>query len=61
MIERISPGFLVREVHPEVGEMLHPSPAVSFDKVVSVRPAPGLGEHTDEIKAELADEERRAQ
>ena len=28
-------------------------PAVTFDEVVTVRPAPGLGEHTDEIKAEL--------
>jgi crotonobetainyl-CoA:carnitine CoA-transferase CaiB-like acyl-CoA transferase len=53
VIERISPGYLVREVHPVVGEMLHPRPAVSFDEPVTVRPAPGLGEHTDEIKAEL--------
>jgi crotonobetainyl-CoA:carnitine CoA-transferase CaiB-like acyl-CoA transferase len=55
VIERISPGYLVREVHPEVGELLHPRPAVTFDEPVTVRPSPGLGEHTDEIKAELAD------
>src|SRR3954454_1024681 len=55
VVERISPGYLVREVHPVVGEMLHPAPAVSFDEAVTVRPSPGLGEHTDEIKAELDD------
>jgi crotonobetainyl-CoA:carnitine CoA-transferase CaiB-like acyl-CoA transferase len=53
VVERISPGYLVRETHPEVGEMLHPRPAVTFDEPVTVRPAPALGEHTDEIKAEL--------
>jgi crotonobetainyl-CoA:carnitine CoA-transferase CaiB-like acyl-CoA transferase len=53
LVERTSPGYLVREVHPEVGEMLHPRPAVTFDEAATVRPAPGLGEHTDEIKAEL--------
>jgi crotonobetainyl-CoA:carnitine CoA-transferase CaiB-like acyl-CoA transferase len=53
LVEQTSPGYLLREVHPEVGEVLHPRPAVTFDEVVSVRPAPGLGEHTDEIKAEL--------
>jgi crotonobetainyl-CoA:carnitine CoA-transferase CaiB-like acyl-CoA transferase len=54
IVERISPGYLVREVHPVVGEMLHPAPAVTFDEPVIVRPSPDLGEHTDEIKAELA-------
>jgi crotonobetainyl-CoA:carnitine CoA-transferase CaiB-like acyl-CoA transferase len=54
VIERISPGYLVRDVHPEVGELLHPRPAVTFDEAVTVRPAPALGEHTDEIRAELA-------
>jgi crotonobetainyl-CoA:carnitine CoA-transferase CaiB-like acyl-CoA transferase len=54
VIERVSPGYLQREVHPEVGELIHPRPAVSFDEAVTVRPAPGLGEHTDEIKAELS-------
>jgi crotonobetainyl-CoA:carnitine CoA-transferase CaiB-like acyl-CoA transferase len=53
LVERTSPGYLVREVHPAVGEMLHPRPAVTFDEAVTVRPAPALGEHTDEIKAEL--------
>ncbi len=55
VIEAISPGYLVREVHPSVGEMLHPRPAVTFDEPVTVRPAPALGEHTDEILAELDD------
>ncbi len=40
-------------MHPVVGEMLHPAPAVTFDEPVTVRPSPDLGEHTDEIKAEL--------
>jgi crotonobetainyl-CoA:carnitine CoA-transferase CaiB-like acyl-CoA transferase len=53
LIEQISPGFLVRETHPVVGEVLHPRPAVTFDEAVAVRPAPDLGEHTAEIKAEL--------
>jgi crotonobetainyl-CoA:carnitine CoA-transferase CaiB-like acyl-CoA transferase len=53
VIEQISPGYLVREVHPEVGEVLHPRPAVTFGEPVTVQPAPALGEHTDEIKAEL--------
>ena len=52
-IERTSPGYLVRDVHPEVGEMLHPRPAVTFDEPVTIRPAPAMGQHTDEIKAEL--------
>ena len=53
VIERISPGYLARDVHPEVGEVLHPGPAVTFDEPVMVRAAPRLGEHTEEIKAEL--------
>jgi crotonobetainyl-CoA:carnitine CoA-transferase CaiB-like acyl-CoA transferase len=53
LIERTSPGFLVREQHPVVGEILHPRPAVTFDEDMTVRPAPDLGEHTEEIKAEL--------
>src|SRR5262249_31087814 len=53
VIEEISPRYLVREGHPVVGEMLHPRPAVTFGAPTAVRPAPDLGEHTDEIKAEL--------
>ena len=51
--KRSSPGYLVREVHPELGEMLHPRPAVTFDEDVVIRPAPAIGEHTAEILAEL--------
>ena len=32
LVEATSPGYLVREVHPELGEMLHPRPAVTFDE-----------------------------
>jgi len=53
LIGRVSPGYLVTEEHPQVGEILHPRPAVTFDEPVTVRPTPALGEHTDEIKAEL--------
>jgi crotonobetainyl-CoA:carnitine CoA-transferase CaiB-like acyl-CoA transferase len=53
VIERTSPGYLRREVHPELGDMLHPGPAVVFDEEVVVRPAPAVGEHTAEILAEL--------
>ena len=44
---------LVREHHPQLGEMVHPAPAVTFDETVAIRPAPAFGEHTDEILAEL--------
>jgi formyl-CoA transferase len=54
VVDRTAPGYLVREVHPVIGDVLHPGPAVVFDEPVTVRPAPDLGEHTDEIKAELA-------
>jgi crotonobetainyl-CoA:carnitine CoA-transferase CaiB-like acyl-CoA transferase len=53
LIEATAPGYLVREVHPQLGEMLHPGPAVTFDEPVVVRPAPAIGEHTAEILAEL--------
>jgi crotonobetainyl-CoA:carnitine CoA-transferase CaiB-like acyl-CoA transferase len=56
LVEATSPGYLVREVHPELGDMLHPAPAVTFDEPVVVRPAPAIGEHTAEILAELADD-----
>jgi crotonobetainyl-CoA:carnitine CoA-transferase CaiB-like acyl-CoA transferase len=53
LMEKVAPGYLVLEDHPVVGEILHPRPAVIFDEDLEVRPAPALGEHTDEIKAEL--------
>ena len=54
LIEQTSPGFLVREVHPELGDMIHPGPAVTFDGTPPVvRHAPAIGEHTAEILAEL--------
>jgi crotonobetainyl-CoA:carnitine CoA-transferase CaiB-like acyl-CoA transferase len=55
LIEATSPGYLVREVHPQLGDMVHPGPAVTFDEPVVVRPAPAMGEHTAEILAELAE------
>jgi crotonobetainyl-CoA:carnitine CoA-transferase CaiB-like acyl-CoA transferase len=56
LIEATSPGYLVREVHPQLGEVLHPAPAVTFDEPVVVRPAPAMGEHTAEILAQLGDD-----
>ncbi len=53
LIEATSPGYLVREVHPQLGDMVHPAPAVTFDEQVVVGPAPAMGEHTEEILAEL--------
>jgi len=55
--ERLSPGYLVHEVHPQLGPVRHPAPAVRFGEDVPLRPAPAVGEHTDEILAEL-DRER---
>jgi crotonobetainyl-CoA:carnitine CoA-transferase CaiB-like acyl-CoA transferase len=52
-IEAVAPGFLVREVHPQLGEMVHPLPAVSFDEPVELGASPAVGEHTAEILAEL--------
>ncbi len=53
VVEAASPGYLVREVHPTLGDVLHPGPAVTFDEAVVMRPAPAVGEHTSEILAEL--------
>jgi len=53
LVESISPGFLVHEEHPQVGPMIHPKPAVEFTTNPEIRPAPALGQHTDEILAEL--------
>ena len=44
---------MIRETHPQLGDMVHPAPAVQFDEPVAIRPAPALGEHTDEVLAEL--------
>ena len=52
-IESIAPGYLVREVHPQLGEVIHPGPAVTFDEEVTMRHAPAVGEHTAEVLAEL--------
>jgi len=52
-IDDVSPGFMVRETHPQLGAMVHPSPGVRFDEPVSLRPSPALGEHTAEVLAEL--------
>ena len=52
-IDEISPGFMLHETHPQLGEMVHPSPAVTFDEPVTIRPTPALGEHTAEVLAEL--------
>jgi crotonobetainyl-CoA:carnitine CoA-transferase CaiB-like acyl-CoA transferase len=52
-IEAVAPGYLVREVHPQLGDMVHPLPAVTFDEPVELRPSPAVGEHTAEILAEL--------
>jgi crotonobetainyl-CoA:carnitine CoA-transferase CaiB-like acyl-CoA transferase len=48
-IDDIAPGVLVHETHPQLGAMVHPSPAVRFDEPVEVRPAPAFGEHTEEV------------
>jgi crotonobetainyl-CoA:carnitine CoA-transferase CaiB-like acyl-CoA transferase len=53
VVDVVSPGFLVRDVHPQLGEVVHPSAAARFDEEIVVRPAPAVGEHTDEILAEL--------
>ncbi len=55
LIDATSPGYLVHEVHPQLGDMVHPGPAVTFDEPVTIRPAPAIGEHTAEILAELDD------
>jgi crotonobetainyl-CoA:carnitine CoA-transferase CaiB-like acyl-CoA transferase len=52
-IDDIAPGSLVREHHPQLGEVVHPAPAVTFCDGVPLRPAPAFGEDTAEILAEL--------
>ena len=55
---------LVESVHPLVGRMREPKPVADFDKTPAALrlPAPGLGEHTDEVFRELgmADDELAA-
>ncbi len=53
-MDAVAPGALIRETHPQLGEMIHPAPVVEFDEPVAVRPSPAFGEHTDEVRAELA-------
>ena len=53
LIDDVSPGFMVHETHPQLGDMVHPSPAVTFDEPVTIRPSPAFGEHTAEILDEL--------
>ena len=52
-MDAVAPGAIVRESHPQLGEMVHPAPVVEFDEPVAMRPAPAFGEHTDEVLAEL--------
>ena len=52
-IDDIAPGVMTRETHPQLGQMVHPSPAVDFDETVAVRPSPAFGEHTEEVLGSL--------
>ena len=47
--------LLVESVHPRAGPMIQPRPAARFEKTPAAirRPAPGLGQHSDEILREL--------
>jgi crotonobetainyl-CoA:carnitine CoA-transferase CaiB-like acyl-CoA transferase len=55
VVDETTPGFLIEEVHPQLGEMVHPRSAARFADEAELRPAPAVGEHTDEILAELED------
>jgi crotonobetainyl-CoA:carnitine CoA-transferase CaiB-like acyl-CoA transferase len=48
-------GTFVESDHPRMGRMREPRPPLQFERTPAViaRPAPALGEHTDEILAEL--------
>jgi len=48
-------GLLVETYHPKAGRMREPKPVANFSATPSTlrRPAPTLGEHTDEILREL--------
>jgi crotonobetainyl-CoA:carnitine CoA-transferase CaiB-like acyl-CoA transferase len=52
-VDDIAPGVMIHETHPQLGEMVHPSPAVAFDEDVDIRPSPAFGEHTAEVLSEL--------
>ena len=47
--------LLVDSVHPRAGRMIQPRPAARFEKTPATirRPAPALGEHTEEILRDL--------
>ncbi len=47
--------LLVESVHPLAGRMIQPRPAARFEKTPAAirRPAPALGQHTDEILQQL--------
>jgi crotonobetainyl-CoA:carnitine CoA-transferase CaiB-like acyl-CoA transferase len=53
VVDDVSPGFLVREVHPQLGDLVHPRSAALFDSLPELRPSPGVGDHTAEILDEL--------
>ena len=51
----VANGTVVASTHPHAGPMREPRPAARFDATPAEirRPAPALGEHTEEILAEL--------
>jgi crotonobetainyl-CoA:carnitine CoA-transferase CaiB-like acyl-CoA transferase len=51
----VASGTLVESVHPRMGRVREPRPAARFGATpVSIqRPAPALGEHTEEVLAEI--------
>jgi crotonobetainyl-CoA:carnitine CoA-transferase CaiB-like acyl-CoA transferase len=48
-------GLVGEQDHPSGGRLRQPRPAARFDRTPAApgRPAPALGQHTDEILAEL--------
>jgi len=53
VVDDVSPDFLIHDVHPQLGDLVHPRAAARFDCDVALRPSPSIGEHTAEILAEL--------
>lgn len=53
VVDDVTPGFLVHETHPQLGDMVHPRSGASFEQEPDLPPSPAVGEHTDEILAEL--------
>jgi crotonobetainyl-CoA:carnitine CoA-transferase CaiB-like acyl-CoA transferase len=51
----VANDVLVEQVHPTAGRQRQPRPVPRFEATPAAiqRPAPGLGEHTDEVLAEL--------